>query len=54
MAGFEVTPEDAASLEPTTLKAWDEYVQSASLRMEQRLISGKDEFATLNWPTSML
>jgi hypothetical protein len=33
---------NAASLEPTTLKAWDEYVQSASLRMEQRLISGKD------------
>jgi len=28
---------DAASLEPITLKAWEEYVQSASGRMEQRL-----------------
>ncbi|MBZ5676210.1 MAG: hypothetical protein LAP61_18355 [Acidobacteriia bacterium] len=27
----------AANLEPATLKAWDEYVESASRRMEQRL-----------------
>jgi hypothetical protein len=32
---------DAASLDPTTLKAWEEYVASASLRMEQRLSAGK-------------
>ena len=27
----------AASLEPATLKAWEDYVESANLRMEQRL-----------------
>ena len=32
---------DAASLEPITLKAWEEYVQSANARMEQRLSPGK-------------
>lgn len=31
----------AASLEPITLKAWEEYVQSANVRMEQRL--GQDQ-----------
>jgi hypothetical protein len=30
----------AASLEPATLKAWEEYVESANLRMEQRLHPG--------------
>lgn len=30
-----------ASLEPTTLKAWEEYVDSANTRMEQRLSTGK-------------
>ncbi len=32
---------DAASLEPITLKAWEQYVQSANARMEQRLSPGK-------------
>lgn len=32
---------NAASLEPTTSKAWEEYVESASRRMEQRLSPGK-------------
>jgi hypothetical protein len=32
---------DAANLEPTTLKVWEEYVAFASLRMEQRLSAGK-------------
>ncbi len=32
---------DAASLEPITLKAWEDYVQSANARMEQRLSPGK-------------
>ena len=31
---------DAASLEPITLKAWEEYVQAASAGMEQRLSPG--------------
>lgn len=31
----------AASLDPTTSKAWDEYVDSASKQMEQRLSPGK-------------
>jgi hypothetical protein len=30
----------AASLDPATLKAWDEYVESANSRMEQRLSPG--------------
>lgn len=32
---------NAASLEPTTSKAWDEYLESANTRMEQRLSPGK-------------
>jgi hypothetical protein len=32
---------DAANLEPTTLKVWEEYVAFVSLRMEQRLSAGK-------------
>ena len=31
---------NAASLEPATLKAWTEYVESANKRMEQRLYPG--------------
>jgi len=31
----------AASLEPATLRAWEEYVESANMRMEQRLSPGK-------------
>ena len=31
----------AASLDPATLKAWEEYVESANGRMEQRLSPGK-------------
>src|SRR6202035_2425896 len=31
---------NAASLEPATLKAWEEYVESANGRMEQRLSPG--------------
>jgi hypothetical protein len=31
---------NAASLEPTTLKAWEAYVESANIRMEQRLGPG--------------
>jgi len=31
----------AASLEPATSKAWQEYIESANLRMEQRLVPGK-------------
>ena len=31
----------AAGLEPATLKAWEEYVESANIRMEQRLRPGK-------------
>ncbi len=31
----------AANLEPATLKAWDEYVESANARMEQRLSHGQ-------------
>ena len=31
---------NAASLEPTTLKAWDAYVESAKIQMEQRLSPG--------------
>jgi hypothetical protein len=31
----------AASLEPVTLKAWDDYVECANRRMEQRLTSGR-------------
>jgi len=31
---------DAASLEPPTSKAWDEYIESANMRMEQRLSHG--------------
>jgi len=30
----------SASLEPTTLKAWEEYIDSANTRMEQRLSNG--------------
>jgi len=30
----------AASLEPTTLKAWEEYIELANIRMEQRLSPG--------------
>jgi hypothetical protein len=32
---------NAASLEPATLSAWEEYVESANMRMEQRLSPGK-------------
>ena len=32
---------NAASLEPTTSKAWEEYIDSANMRMEQRLNPGK-------------
>jgi hypothetical protein len=32
---------DTASLQPTTLKAWEEYVATASLQMEQRLSASK-------------
>jgi hypothetical protein len=32
---------NAASLEPTTSKAWEEYIESANMRMEQRLSPGK-------------
>ena len=31
----------AASLEPATSKAWEEYIESANLRMEQRVAPGK-------------
>lgn len=31
---------NAASLEPPTSKAWEEYIESANMRMEQRLIPG--------------
>src|ERR1700681_714049 len=31
---------NAASLEPTTLKAWEAYVESAKIGMEQRLSPG--------------
>ena len=31
---------NAASLEPTTSEAWENYVDSASKRMEQRLLPG--------------
>jgi hypothetical protein len=34
-------PVNAASLEPTTLMAWKEYVEAANMRMEQRLTPGK-------------
>jgi hypothetical protein len=33
-------PVNAASLEPTTLMAWEEYVEAANMRMEQRLTHG--------------
>src|ERR1700682_1727325 len=33
---------NAASLEPATLKAWEEYVEAANVRMEQRLSTGND------------
>jgi hypothetical protein len=33
-------PGNAASLEPTTVKAWEEYLGSAITRMEQRLTTG--------------
>jgi len=32
---------EGASLEPTTSKAWDEYIEAANFRMEQRLSHGK-------------
>src|SRR5205085_10646041 len=32
---------NAASLEPPTSKAWEEYIESANIRMEQRLSPGK-------------
>ena len=36
---FPVTGK-GASLQPTTLKAWEEYIESANTRMEQRLSPG--------------
>ena len=36
---FPVTGK-AASLEPTTLKAWEAYIESASTKMEQRMSTG--------------
>jgi len=41
LAIFFPETANAASLDPAALKAWEEYVQSANIRMEQRLNPGK-------------
>jgi hypothetical protein len=40
LALFSPAAVMAASLEPATLSAWEEYVESANMRMEQRLSPG--------------
>jgi hypothetical protein len=40
MAMFAPATLNAATLEPATSKAWEEYVESAAIRMEQRLTPG--------------
>jgi hypothetical protein len=41
---FSLATVDAATLDPNTLKAWDDYVESAAMRMEQRRRAPEDSF----------